>query len=487
MPFGEEICMNLRKTKIVCTIGPASEKPEVLTKMIQAGLNVARLNFSHGDYSEHQVRIDLVRKLAKEQNVSVSVALDTKGPEIRCGLFKDGKVILKEGNTFTFTPDDIEGTEAGCSISHKELYKWVQPGVQILVNDGLIGMSVTEVKGKDIVCKIENGGDLSNRKSVNVPGVSIPMPFLSEKDRSDIAFAVKNNLDYVFASFTRSAEDIMQMRNYMKELGNTKIQIIAKIENHEGIQNFDSILKASDGIMVARGDLGVEIPLEDVPVQQRVMIRKAKENGKIVITATQMLESMIKNPRPTRAEASDVANAVFQGTSAVMLSGESAAGNYPVQAVEVMSKVALSAEKSIDFWEKFKSKKDSGDLEEVGMAIGHAACDIAASLNAKAILVMTKTGYTARAISRYRPECPIVARVYDEQVMNQLSLVWGVYPIMAEECTDVRKNLTDTVDKAVAAGVVRSGDLVVIAAGLPVSDAGTTNFLKVHYVGNPVI
>lgn len=479
--------MNLRKTKIVCTIGPASEKPDVLSRMIKTGLNVARLNFSHGDYAEHQTRIDLVKKIAKEQGVAVSVALDTKGPEIRTGMFKDGKVTLKEGSSFTFTPDEIEGTESGCTISHKELYKWVHEGIQILVNDGLIGMTVTEVKGKDIVCKIENGGDLSNKKSVNVPGVSIPMPFLSEKDRSDIAFAIKDDLDYIFASFTRNAEDIIQMRNYIRELGNSKIQIIAKIENHEGIQNFDNILNHADGIMVARGDLGVEIPLEDVPVQQRMMIKRAKAAGKIVITATQMLESMIKNPRPTRAEASDVANAVFQGTSAVMLSGESAAGNYPVQAVEVMSRVALSAENSIDYWGKFKSKKDTGDLEEVGMAIGHAACDLAASLNAKAILVLTKSGYTARAVSRYRPGCPIVARVHDEHVFTKLALVWGVRPVMSKEFDDVRKNLNDTVEQAVSAGIVVPGDLVVITAGLPISDEGTTNFLKVHYVGNPVI
>lgn len=479
--------MNLRKTKIVCTIGPASEKPDILAKMIKAGLNVARLNFSHGDYNEHQARIDLVRKIAVEQSEAVSIALDTKGPEIRAGLFKDGKVLLKEGATFTFTPEEIEGSETGCTISHKELYKWIHPGIQVLVNDGLIGMTVTEVKGKDIVCKVENGGELSNKKSVNVPGVSIPMPFLSEKDRADIAFAVKNNLDYIFASFTRSAEDVNQLRNYTKELGNKRIQIIAKIENHEGIENFDAILHHSDGIMVARGDLGVEIPLEDVPVQQRMMIRKAKTAGKIVITATQMLESMIKNPRPTRAEASDVANAVFQGTSAVMLSGESAAGNYPIQAVEVMARVALSAENSIDYWGKFKSKRDIGDLEEVGMAIGHAACDLAASLSAKAILVLTKSGYTAKAVSRYRPGCPVIARVHDHHVFTQLALVWGVRPILAKQFDDVKKNLNDTVEQAVAAGVVAPGDLVVITAGLPISDEGTTNFLKVHYVGNPVI
>ncbi|MGL4524407.1 MAG: pyruvate kinase [Spirochaetia bacterium] len=478
---------SLRKTKIVCTIGPASEKPEILTKMMKAGMNVARLNFSHGDYNEHQARIDLVRNKSQELKCPISIALDTKGPEIRAGIFKDGKVVLKQGETFVFTPDEIEGTETGCSISHKELYKWVKPGTQILVNDGLIGLTVREVKGQNIVCHIDNGGDLSNKKSVNVPGISIPMPFLSDKDRSDIAFAVKNNLDYVFASFVRNASDVIQLRDYIKELGNTSIQIIAKIENHEGIEDFDNILKQADGVMVARGDLGVEIPLEDVPLQQRMMIKRSKAAGKIVITATQMLESMMKNPRPTRAEASDVANAVFLGTSAVMLSGESAAGNYPIEAVEVMARVAQKAESGIDYWQKFKSKLQSGDFEDTSMAIGHAACDIAASLNAKAILVLTRSGATARAVSRYRPSCPVVARVSCAQVMTQLALVWGVSPILGKEFADAKENLTQAIEQAITDGFLKKGDLIVITGGLPISDVGTTNFLKVHCVGNPVI
>lgn len=470
----------MKKTRIVCTIGPASENEATLEKMINAGMNVARLNFSHGDFAEHSARIKMIRSISDKLNQPIALLLDTKGPEIRCGNFKDKEHILETGATFTFFVEDKDGDINGCSISYKDLYKCIKPGNRILVNDGLIGMLVKEVKGTDIICTVENGGKISNKKSANVPGISVPIPFLAPKDQADIEFAAEQGLDFIAASFTRTAEDIKVIKNILKAKNASGVKIIAKIENHEGIENFDAILAESDGIMVARGDLGVEIPFEQVPIEQRKMIERTVPTGKIVITATQMLESMTSNPRATRAEISDVSNAVWQGTTATMLSGESAAGKYPVEAVKTMSTVAQYTEDYLDYDARFRALPTPANNSPV-FNIAHAACSVASSIKAKAIFVLTKSGSTVNAISSFRPACPIIAQSVSDQVTRQLQLTWGVQAFTGKECSVFTETLSTALDNAVAKGLLKKGDLIVIALSYPMGQA--TNFVKTHVVG----
>lgn len=471
----------MRKTKIICTMGPSTEKGDTLKKLIEAGMNVARMNFSHGDFDEHGGRLKSLRKYSKELGLPVAALLDTKGPEIRLGDFEAGRVELKEGQEFTLTARDILGTEKEVSITYKQLPKDVKPGSSILLDDGLIGLEVKEVSGDDIVCTVMNGGPVSNHKGVNVPGTDLSMDYLSEKDKADLIWGAENDVDFIAASFVREAADIIAIRDLLKAHGGEKIQIIAKIENEQGVRNIDGILEAADGIMVARGDMGVEIPCEEVPVVQKNLIKKANQAGKIVVTATQMLDSMIKNPRPTRAEATDVANAIYDGTVAIMLSGETAAGAYPVEALKTMVKIAERTEKDINYRRRFfeSDRKANPDVTD---AICHATCTTALDLKAKAIISVTKSGRSAKMVSRYKPDCDIVACAMDEKVCRQLNLAWGVTPLLLDE----QKEVFDLFDEAVAVAAkekgLQKGDTVVITSGVPIGMSGTTNMLKVQTV-----
>ena len=469
------------KTKIICTMGPSTEKGDTLKKLIEAGMNVARMNFSHGDFDEHGGRLKSLRKYSKELGLPVAALLDTKGPEIRLGDFEAGRVELKEGQEFTLTARDILGTEKEVSITYKQLPKDVKPGSSILLDDGLIGLEVKEVSGDDIVCTVMNGGPVSNHKGVNVPGTDLSMDYLSEKDKADLIWGAENDVDFIAASFVREAADVIAIRDLLKAHGGEKIQIIAKIENEQGVRNIDGILEAADGIMVARGDMGVEIPCEEVPVVQKNLIKKANQAGKIVVTATQMLDSMIKNPRPTRAEATDVANAIYDGTVAIMLSGETAAGAYPVEALKTMVKIAERTEKDINYRRRFfeNDRKANPDVTD---AICHATCTTALDLKAKAIISVTKSGRSAKMVSRYKPDCDIVACAMDEKVCRQLNLAWGVTPLLLDE----QKEVFDLFDEAVAVAAkekgLQKGDTVVITSGVPIGMSGTTNMLKVQNV-----
>ena len=471
----------MRKTKIICTMGPSTEKGDTLKKLIEAGMNVARMNFSHGDFDEHGGRLKSLRKYSKELGLPVAALLDTKGPEIRLGDFEAGRVELKEGQEFTLTARDILGTEKEVSITYKQLPKDVKPGSSILLDDGLIGLEVKEVSGDDIVCTVMNGGPVSNHKGVNVPGTDLSMDYLSEKDKADLIWGAENDVDFIAASFVREAADVIAIRDLLKAHGGEKIQIIAKIENEQGVRNIDGILEAADGIMVARGDMGVEIPCEEVPVVQKNLIKKANQAGKIVVTATQMLDSMIKNPRPTRAEATDVANAIYDGTVAIMLSGETAAGAYPVEALKTMVKIAERTEKDINYRRRFfeNDRKANPDVTD---AICHATCTTALDLKAKAIISVTKSGRSAKMVSRYKPDCDIVACAMDEKVCRQLNLAWGVTPLLLDE----QKEVFDLFEEAVAVAAkekgLQKGDTVVITSGVPIGMSGTTNMLKVQNV-----
>ena len=471
----------MRKTKIICTMGPSTEKGDTLKKLIEAGMNVARMNFSHGDFDEHGGRLKSLRKYSKELGLPVAALLDTKGPEIRLGDFEAGRVELKEGQEFTLTARDILGTEKEVSITYKQLPKDVKPGSSILLDDGLIGLEVKEVSGDDIVCTVMNGGPVSNHKGVNVPGTDLSMDYLSEKDKADLIWGAENDVDFIAASFVREAADVIAIRDLLKAHGGEKIQIIAKIENEQGVRNIDGILEAADGIMVARGDMGVEIPCEEVPVVQKNLIKKANQAGKIVVTATQMLDSMIKNPRPTRAEATDVANAIYDGTVAIMLSGETAAGAYPVEALKTMVKIAERTEKDINYRRRFfeSDRKANPDVTD---AICHATCTTALDLKAKAIISVTKSGRSAKMVSRYKPDCDIVACAMDEKVCRQLNLARGVTPLLLDE----QKEVFDLFDEAVAVAAkekgLQKGDTVVITSGVPIGMSGTTNMLKVQTV-----
>jgi pyruvate kinase len=471
----------LRKTKIVCTIGPASEDVATLKELISNGMNVARLNFSHGSYEEHGKRIENIRQAAAELGQTVAILLDTKGPEIRTGELKDPSVELIAGEQIILTTEQIEGDAKRISISYAGLAADVHPGSIILIDDGLIGLRVESVEGTEITCTILNGGTLKSRKGVNVPGVKINLPGITEKDAADIRFGIEQKVDFIAASFVRKPQDVLEIREILEEHG-ADIQIISKIENQEGIDNLDGILEVSDGLMVARGDLGVEIPVEEVPVVQKEAIRKCNQLGKPVITATQMLDSMQRNPRPTRAEASDVANAILDGTDAIMLSGETAAGKYPVEAVSTMARIAVRTEATLRYEENFKQKMREIDYtitESLSQAVVHTA----QMLNCAAVLTPTESGFTARMVSKYRPQVPIVAITRNPDVARKLALVWGVYPLLGTRANTTDEMFHSTIATALEHGFVNQGDLVVITAGVPVGKSGTTNLMKVHVIG----
>lgn len=467
-----------KKTKIVCTLGPATDAPGVLKRMILEGMNVARLNFSHGDHEEHLGRVRMVKALRQELGLPIALLLDTKGPEIRIGTFRDGKVELAEGARFTFTAEDVEGDSESVSLTYKELPRQVRSGDRILGDDGMLQFAVVETDGTRIVTEVVNGGTFSNRKSLNVPGVHLDMPYVSEKDRKDLEFGVRNGFDFVAASFTRTAKDIEDIRAALSELGAARIKIIAKIENAQGVDNIDEIIRAADGIMVARGDMGVEIDLVELPRLQKMLIRKTYIAGKHSITATQMLESMIKNPRPTRAETTDVANAVYDGTSAVMLSGETAVGRYPADSVRTMRSIAQRTEQDINYKKRF-SQLEGPHGRDVSDAIAHAACTTAHDLDAAAIIVVTSSGSTARQISKYRPACPIIAVTDEEPTYRQLALAWGVTPVLGESKYNTDSLFMHAEQKALETGLVGEGELVVFTGGILVGIPGSTNTLRV--------
>lgn len=478
--------MNFRKTKIICTLGPAVDSDEIVKELMLTGMNVCRLNMSHGDYAEHQKRIDRVKRIRKELNLPVALLLDTKGPEIRTGIFENDKVHLDEGDEITICNEDVSGTKERFSISYKELHKDIEIGSRILIDDGLIELKVVDINDKDIICTVLNGGDVSNRKSINVPNAKLNLPSLTEKDKEDILFAVKNDFDFIAASFVRKARDVQEIRNVLDHAGDHDICIISKIENKEGIENFEEILKVSDGVMVARGDLGVEIPAAEVPAVQKRCIQSCHQAGKISITATQMLDSMIRNPRPTRAEVSDVANAIYDGTSAVMLSGETASGKYPIESLKMMVEIAYQTEHSIDYWSKFE-KTRIPMVPSIGNAISHATCTTAMDINAKAIISLTHAGKTARMLSRFRPACPIISTTVFPKVERQLNLSWGVMPILIDEVKNTDELFEAGIQAGSKSGLLSDGDLVVLTGGTPVGMSGTTNTIKVQSIGKALV
>ena len=476
----------MRKTKIVCTMGPATADDNVLREMMKSGMNVARQNFSHGDHESHKKVFEQIKRIREELGLPVASLLDTKGPEVRVKQFKNGKAELKDGSTFTLTTNEVEGDEKQVSITYKNLPADIKVGTKILADDGLLEFKVIEITDTDVVCQVIHGGFISNNKSCNFPGIKLTMPYVSERDRSDIIFGCEMGFDFIAASFVTCDEDILEIRKILAENGGEDIKIIAKIENQDGVDHIDDILRVSDGIMVARGDMGVEIQFEEIPRIQKMLIEKGYNAGKQVITATQMLDSMIKNPRPTRAETTDVANAIYDGTSAIMLSGETAAGAYPVEAVRTMAKIAETTEKNINYAKRFHNREeDCGD--NVTNAISHAACTTALDLRAKAILTVTKTGGTAKLLSKFRPNRPIISCTTSERTWRQLNLSWGVVPLMSREMTTTDELFQHAVDCATAAGLLETGDLVVITAGVPVGISGTTNLLKVHVVGDVLV
>lgn len=472
----------MRKTKIICTLGPATDVDSVLENLMKAGMNVARCNFSHGTHDEHKVRMDKVKALRKKCDKPVAILLDTKGPEIRTGLFKDGVIYVHTGQKFTLVGDrEVEGNEKQVNITFPDLYKDVEPGTIILIDDGLVKLEVKEILGTDIVCEVKNDGKISNRKGVNVPDVHINMEYMSEQDKSDILFGIEQDVDYIAASFVRTAEDVKCVRKILDENGGENINIIAKIENSEGIINVDSIIDVADAIMVARGDMGVELPEEEVPIIQKMIIKKVYEAGKQVITATQMLDSMMNNPRPTRAETTDVANAIYDGTSAIMLSGETAAGKYPVESVEMMARIAERTEMDINYKQRFFNMKRSERID-ITQAVCHATCTTAYDLGAKSILTVTKSGRSARMLSRFRPDCMITAGSTSEKVCRQLNMSWGVTPVLIKEKKDVLELFDYAVEVAKEKKLVEKDDIVVITSGVPIGKSGTTNMMKVHTV-----
>lgn len=476
----------MRRTKIICTMGPATDDEKVLKKLMLGGMDCARLNFSHGTHEEQKKRSDAVKKLRKELDLPVALLLDTKGPEIRTGMFKDGMAELSAGQLFTLTPEEREGDEKGCSISYKDLVQDISVGTKLLVDDGLIAMEVVSIKGKDITCKIINGGIIKDKKSINVPGVTLSMPYMSEKDKADIIFGIENDFDYIAASFVRTRFDVLEIKKILEENGGENIQIISKIENNQGVENIDEILKVSDGIMVARGDMGVEIEFEKLPSIQKKLIERCYRAGKKVITATQMLESMTHNPRPTRAEVSDVANAVYDGTSAVMLSGETAIGSYSVESLEAMASIVESTEKDINYVKRFESNHFHTNTS-ITKAISHSAVTTAHDLGATAIITVTESGFTAREISSFRPLYPIIATCTNEKIRRQLNLSWGVTPILCDEKETTDELFDHAVSRSLTTGIVKNGDIVVITGGAPVGISGTTNIVKVHLVGDILV
>ncbi len=475
----------MRKTKIICTIGPASEEVSILTKLIENGMNVARLNFSHGLHEEHKKRIENIRQAAVTTGRPIAIMLDTKGPEIRTGRLSRGKINLQGGQEFILTSRDVPGDEGAVQITYTALPQEVKEGDAILLADGLINLHVMKCTETDIICEVINGGELGERKGVNVPGVRIQLPFLSEKDRQDISFGIDNQVDIIAASFVRKADDILEIRRILEQK-DADIFIIAKIESQEGVDNLEDITKVADGVMVARGDLGVEIPVEEVPLVQKAIIEKCAQNGKVVIIATQMLDSMIVNPRPTRAEVSDVANAIFDGADAIMLSGETAAGKYPVEVVETMARIARRAEEVLPYAELLRKKRLQGRLT-VTDAISYATCATAMNLGASAILTVTRSGYTARMVAKYRPQAKIVAVTPNEAVLKKLALVWGVYPVLIKDIEGTDALLDESINAALEKGCINKGELIVLTAGVPTGLSGETNLLKVHIVGDILV
>lgn len=452
----------MRKTKIICTLGPAVDSDERITQIINAGMDCARLNFSHGTHEEQEVRLNRVRRIAGELNRHIPILLDTKGPEIRLKDFEGGSVIVEKGSLFTFDTDkETPGTRERIGLTYDKLAKNVEVGTRILVDDGKIDLKVTAIKGSKVICKVVTGGKLSNHKSINIPNVEIPMPYLNDVDKSDLLFGIEHNVEYIAASFVRCADDLKKLRKFLKDNGGQDIKVISKIENGQGINNFDEILELSDGIMVARGDMGVEINFEKIPAIQKMMIEKCNREGKIVVTATQMLESMTENPRPTRAEVSDVANAIYDGTTVIMLSGESAAGRHPVEAVRTMANIAVNAENTINYYEKYVDS--SADMEpNLKNAICASAYNAAKYLDAKAIVVLTRSGATANILSRFHPECPVIAATISERGRNQLNLVWGITPVAAENLDSADKFVEYAFSKAVESRLVKRGDNIVV-------------------------
>lgn len=475
----------MRKTKIICTLGPATDNENIVRSLMLSGMNVARFNFSHGNHEQHKMRAEMIKKIRAELNLPIAMLADTKGPEIRLKKFENGKVELKDNQKFILTTRDVEGDETKASVTFSDLPRDVKSGTRILIDDGLIELVVDKVDAEDIFCTVINGGVVKDRKGINVPNAKISLPFLSEQDCADLKFAVENGFDFVAASFSRTAEDIMQMRGVLNSYGGNKVKIIAKIENSQGVDNIDSILKAADGIMVARGDLGVEIPFEEIPVIQKKLIKKAYKANKQVITATQMLESMITNPRPTRAETTDVANAIYDGTSAIMLSGETAAGEHPILALEYMAKIAERTENDIDYNKRFFNTRPASPCS-VSDAISHATVAAAIDLDAAAIITVTMSGQTARMISAHRPSHPIFCCTPDEMVVRQLNMSWGVYPMLIDEAQTTDELFDMAVGSVKTSGALNDGDLAVVTSGLPLKSSNSTNMLRVYAVGENI-
>ncbi len=473
----------MRKTKIVCTIGPATQSEEAIINLIRAGMNVARLNFSHGTYEIHKKNIDMLKKARKELACPLAIMLDTKGPEIRTKTLKSGTVTLKNGQEFTLTTREVEGDDRIVSITYAELPAQLKKDDTVLIDDGKIVLSVREIKGTDIICGVLQGGELGEKKGINLPGIKVNMPYLNEKDKADLLFGIENDVDFIAASFVRCREDMIALRKFIDFNGGHSIRIIAKIENAEGINNFDEILEEVDGIMVARGDMGVEIEYEKLPGLQKRFIKRCYQSGKMVITATQMLESMINHPQPTRAEITDVANAVFDGTSAIMLSGETAMGKYPTLAVETMAKIAEQAEKDAFEMNVYKDINYEIDYSDTTNALCDAACTTARDLKAKAIIAVSKYGQTARRMSKFRPYEALVAATPVEKTYHQLALSWGIFPVLARYQSSSEELFMHAIDCAKQLDVVKDGDCVVIAAGFPLDTPGSTNTLRVEIVG----
>lgn len=468
----------MRKTKIICTMGPACWDKDTLRQLCLEGMNVARFNFSHGDHDSHLSTMSLLRELREELELPIAAMCDTKGPEIRTGSFVPGGVELAAGDTFTLYGHECVGDETGCSTTYPNLKNVVKPGSKILIDDGLIELLVESISGDDVVCTVHNGGTVKDHKGINLPGTPVDLPFLSKRDRGDILFAAENGFDFIAASFTRSARDILDIRELLEGVGAKDIEIIAKIENQQGIDNIDEIIAVSDGVMVARGDLGVEVPSYQVPILQKEIVQKCRSAGKNVIIATQMLDSMIRNPRPTRAEVNDVAQAVFDGASAVMLSGETASGRYPVEALNTMSSICLNVEEQTDYWKAFRKQEQTHE-PSVSVAISHACCATAMELDARAIVTVTHRGNTAKAVSRFRPDCPILALTVDDKARRRLAMVWGVETALVPVVDSTDKLLNMARERAWNLGYAGEDELAVVTGGIPVGVSGSTNLIKV--------
>lgn len=470
----------MRRTKIICTVGPAVDSDSKLEQLMLAGMDAARFNFSHGTHESHLAMLNKIKKVRDHLGLPIATILDTKGPEIRVRSFKDGPITLEQGDTFILTTRDVEGDKNIVSVTYDNLHAEIEPGKVVLIDDGLIGLEVEAIEGQDIICRVTSGGPLSNNKSINLPGSSIRLPAMTDKDRDDIIFGAQQGFDFIAASFVRQADDVRAIRQLLDENGGKRIGIIAKIENREGVDNVEEILQVADGVMVARGDLGVEIPTYEVPIVQKEMIDLSIRMGKTVITATQMLDSMIRNPRPTRAEASDVANAVFDGSSVVMLSGETASGKYPIESVKTMVSIVEAAEQHINYWKRFAARDNLSD--SIPAAISHTACMTARDLGAKAILAATTSGYTARSIAQFMPGCPIAAITTSEAVRRSLALTWGVRAYLTGEADSTDRMFSLCSETACKEGIAAPGDRVVITAGVPIGTAGTTNLIKAEVI-----